>query len=98
MSFQNADDIHDYTEDESVTGKPGGLDLREHKVTLPLIAALPSVTAAGRERIDALFANTAPGDELIAAVIRIGSRAGGIGYSRPPGQPVAHERRVARTA
>ena len=48
MAFQIADDILDYTEDESVTGKPGGLDLREHKVTLPLIAALPRVSAAGR--------------------------------------------------
>ena len=32
---------------ESVTGKPGGLDLREHKVTLPLIAALPRVSRGG---------------------------------------------------
>ena len=41
MAFQIADDMLDYTGDESVTGKPGGLDLREHKITLPLIAALP---------------------------------------------------------
>ena len=41
MAFQVVDDILDYTEDESVTGKPSGGDLREHKVTLPLIAALP---------------------------------------------------------
>src|SRR4051812_31091567 len=41
MAFQIADDILDYTEDQAVTGKPSGLDLREHKVTLPLIAALP---------------------------------------------------------
>src|SRR5436305_5293237 len=32
MAFQIADDIIDYTENESVTGKPGGLDLKEHKV------------------------------------------------------------------
>ncbi|MDH5804663.1 MAG: polyprenyl synthetase family protein, partial [Gemmatimonadota bacterium] len=32
-AFQVTDDVLDYTEDESVTGKPGGLDLREHKVT-----------------------------------------------------------------
>src|SRR6185503_12461519 len=55
MAFQIADDILDYTENESVTGKPGGLDLREHKVTLPLIAALPKVSAAGRTRINELF-------------------------------------------
>src|SRR5262249_60509628 len=51
MAFQIADDILDYTEDESVTGKPGGLDLRGHKGTLPLIAALPRPTAADPERV-----------------------------------------------
>jgi octaprenyl-diphosphate synthase len=44
MAFQIVDDLLDYTSDESVTGKPSGLDLREHKVTLPLIAVLPSLT------------------------------------------------------
>src|SRR2546430_12572610 len=34
MAFQIADDLLDYTEAETVTGKPSGLDLREHKVTL----------------------------------------------------------------
>ena len=50
MAFQVADDILDYTETASVTGKPAGLDLREHKVTLPLIAALPKLSPAGRAK------------------------------------------------
>ena len=37
MVFQIVDDLLDYTEAEATTGKPSGLDLREHKVTLPLI-------------------------------------------------------------
>ena len=63
MAFQIADDILDYTADQSVTGKPGGLDLREHKVTLPLIAALPHVSQAARQRIDQLFATESPDDD-----------------------------------
>ena len=50
MAFQIADDILDYLGDESVTGKPAGLDLKEHKVTLPMIAALPRLTAARTPR------------------------------------------------
>src|SRR5436190_637429 len=51
MAFQIADDILDYTSDSAVTGKPSGLDLREHKVTLPLIVARPELTAQGRRRV-----------------------------------------------
>jgi octaprenyl-diphosphate synthase len=91
MAFQIADDILDYTEDESVTGKPSGLDLREHKVTLPLIAALPSVSAAGRRRIDELFGTESPDDELISDVVAIVADAGGIDYARRRGEQFAHD-------
>jgi octaprenyl-diphosphate synthase len=91
MAFQIADDILDYTENESVTGKPGGLDLREHKVTLPLIAALPHVSSAGRVRIDDLFGAESPDDETIADVIAIVSEAGGIDYARQRGEQFAHD-------
>ena len=89
MAFQIADDILDYTEDQSVTGKPGGLDLREHKVTLPLIAALPNVSPAGRARIEELFGTEAPEGDLIADVISIVSDAGGIDYARRRGEQFA---------
>jgi octaprenyl-diphosphate synthase len=91
MAFQIADDILDYTEDESVTGKPSGLDLREHKVTLPLIAALGRVSAADRSRIDDLFAAEAPADELITDVIEIVKRNGGIEYARRRGGAFAND-------
>jgi octaprenyl-diphosphate synthase len=91
MAFQIADDILDYTADQTVTGKPGGLDLREHKVTLPLIAALPHVSTAGRRRIDELFATESPSDELLADVIAIVADAGGIDYARQRGEQFAHD-------
>jgi octaprenyl-diphosphate synthase len=91
MAFQVADDILDYTADQSVTGKPGGLDLREHKVTLPLIAALPHVSTAGRGRIDELFAAEVPPDGLLADVIGIVAEAGGIEYARQRGEQFAHD-------
>ena len=91
MAFQIADDILDYTEDESVTGKPGGLDLREHKVTLPLIAALPRLSPVERQRVEALFATESPEDRIVADVIAIVEKAGGIEYARRQGERFARE-------
>jgi octaprenyl-diphosphate synthase len=95
MAFQIADDLIDYTEDESTTGKPSGLDLKEHKVTLPLIAAMRVMTAAERAKVDALFANDEPGDDDIAEVIGIVSVNGGLEYARARGAVFADEAREA---
>jgi octaprenyl-diphosphate synthase len=95
VAFQIADDLLDYLGDQAVTGKPGGLDLREHKVTLPLIAALPRVSRAGRARIDELFATEEPPDELIADAVAIVAEAGGIEYARQRGEQFADDARRA---
>lgn len=82
MAFQIVDDLLDYTEDASVTGKPFGSDLREHKVTLPLIAALPNMGEGERRAVSRLLHSPEPGDALIAEVIQAVSRAGGLDYAR----------------
>jgi len=91
MAFQVVDDILDYTEDESVTGKPSGNDLREHKVTLPLIAALPQMSPVARRRVEELFADDEPADEAIQDVMGIVADAGGIEYARRTGERFAQE-------
>ena len=82
MAFQITDDLLDYTEPEAVTGKPSGLDLKEHKMTLPLIAALERMPAADRRRVGELLATPEPGDELVGEVIRRVEAAGGLEYAR----------------
>jgi octaprenyl-diphosphate synthase len=97
MAFQIADDILDYVEEAAVTGKPSGLDLREHKVTLPLIAALRTMPPAHRARVDALFATDEPSDNLVADVVTIVVDAGGIDYARKEGERFAREAETALT-
>ena len=91
MAFQLADDLLDYTETESVTGKPSGNDLREHKVTLPLIAALPTMSLAQRAVVDALFDSAVPDDAQIAEVVQIVTECGGLDYARRKGEEFAQE-------
>jgi octaprenyl-diphosphate synthase len=82
MAFQIVDDLLDYTEEASVTGKPFGSDLREHKVTLPLIAALPRMGDAERRAVSRLLHSPEPSDSQIADVIQAVANAGGLEYAR----------------
>jgi octaprenyl-diphosphate synthase len=82
MAFQIVDDLLDFTEPEAVTGKPSGQDLKEHKVTLPLIYALPRMAPAEREDVNALMAAPEPSSSQIATVIDHVARAGGLEYAR----------------
>jgi octaprenyl-diphosphate synthase len=91
MSFQIVDDLLDYTEEEAVTGKPSGNDLREHKVTLPLIFALQRMGPEGRKQVSALMASPHPTDEQIAAVIAVVTEAGGIDYARQRAAQLAEQ-------
>jgi octaprenyl-diphosphate synthase len=91
LAFQIADDLLDYTEDESITGKPSGLDLKEHKVTLPLIGALPRLSPAARARVEALFGDETPSESLVAEVVGIVSEAGGLEYARSRGAQFAQQ-------
>jgi octaprenyl-diphosphate synthase len=91
MAFQVADDLLDYTEDQETTGKPTGLDLREHKVTLPLIAALRTMSPGARRVVDTLFANPDPDDANIAEVVEIVREEGGLEYARRRGEEFAQE-------
>ena len=82
MAFQITDDVLDYTESQQVTGKPTGLDLKEHKITLPLIAALDRMTPAERAKVEALMADPEPGDRDVAEVIGIVQAKGGVDAAR----------------
>lgn len=107
MAFQITDDLIDYTEAKETTGKPTGLDLHEHKVTLPLIFALRNASARERADIEKVFAVDDPSAAEIARVVAIVGESGGFDYAREQGERYASRARdalaelpdsVARTA
>jgi octaprenyl-diphosphate synthase len=93
MAFQIVDDLLDYTQTEAVTGKPCGLDLKEHKVTLPLIAALAGgrLSREGRDAVEVLMATPEPSEDMVQAVVRAVEAAGGLAYARRRAQELARQ-------
>ncbi len=55
MAFQLVDDMLDFTSREKTLGKPVGNDLREGKVTLPLVYALERASAEERRRVETIL-------------------------------------------
>jgi octaprenyl-diphosphate synthase len=82
MAFQIADDLLDYTASEEATGKPTGHDLREHKMTLPLIAALERMDGSARREVEHFFADPEPTDEGIRRIIELSLEHGGLEFAR----------------
>ena len=70
IAFQIIDDILDYTEDQSTTGKPAGNDLRQGMVTLPLIYALQDVSLnSDQQKIQDMLNGRAKKEEDIREVV-----------------------------
>ena len=82
MAFQVADDILDYVGSEEETGKPVGHDLRERKVTLPLVGALKFASPAAKKEIREFFDQVEPTDTDIFRIVELVREVGGVEYAR----------------
>ncbi len=80
LCFQIKDDIFDYYEDKEV-GKPTGNDLRENKVSLPLIHAVNASSGAESDAMRALLLRGDLADSEIALLIEFAKSHGGIDYA-----------------
>jgi len=74
MAFQLVDDLLDFTASEDVLGKPVGSDLREGKITLPLIYLLDRCTPEEHQLVAKVMEErafrTVSWDELLSLVYR----------------------------
>ena len=81
MAFQIKDDLLDY-HDRNIIGKPTGNDIKEKKLTLPLIYVLSNKNKAGNKRILRLINNKHKSSEIIKEVVEFVKSNGGIEYSQ----------------
>ena len=91
MAFQVADDILDYVGSEAQTGKPVGQDLRELKVTLPLLGALRVASPGAEAEVTAFFSKTEPTDEEIFRIVEMVRELGGVDYARKKAREFAEQ-------
>lgn len=80
MAFQIRDDLFDFGNDD--VGKPLGIDIKEKKMTLPLIYTLARADRATRRFILNIVKNESHKTDRVAEVIRLVQQGGGIEYAQ----------------
>ncbi len=79
MAFQIKDDLFDFGTDD--VGKPLGIDIKEKKMTLPLIYALSKASAKEKRYIINLVKNHNEDNAKVAEVVHFVKNHGGLAYA-----------------
>ena len=80
IAFQIKDDLFDYTQ-SSIIGKPTGIDIRERKMTLPLIYTINSVNKQLKKTIINIIKNHHKDEKKVRELIELVKEYGGVKYS-----------------
>ncbi|HWE84691.1 MAG TPA: polyprenyl synthetase family protein [Terracidiphilus sp.] len=82
MAFQLIDDVLDFVSGESTPGKPAGRDLKDGKVTLPLVYALEQASESERDLVAGVLRDRSYDAVPFANVLALVDRYGGIQRTR----------------
>jgi octaprenyl-diphosphate synthase len=93
IAFQLVDDILDFTSREKILGKPVGNDLREGKVTLPLIYALESADPQERKLVETVLADGSYDQVPFGKILQVLTRHKGIERAQQLAQSYADKAR-----
>ena len=80
IAFQMKDDLFDYY-NEDVIGKPTGIDIKEQKMTLPLIYTLRNCDRKQKKFIIQTVKNHNTNSDRVSKVLEIVKKSGGINYT-----------------
>ena len=80
IAFQIKDDLLDF-EGTRATGKPTGVDIKEQKLTLPLIYLLNNISSSEKRKIINIIKNHHNDLDKVALVINQVNQSGGIAYA-----------------
>ncbi|MBA3970786.1 MAG: polyprenyl synthetase family protein [Bacteroidetes bacterium] len=80
IAFQIKDDLFDYGDGSNI-GKPTGIDIKEKKMTLPLIFALKNASFFEKRRIISIVKNNNNDPRKVAEVIDFVIKSGGLEYA-----------------
>lgn len=80
LAFQIKDDLFDYSTEDQI-GKPVGIDIKERKLTLPLIYTLNKSTWMEKRKIIHVVKNDNENPKKVRALIQQVKDAGGITYA-----------------
>ncbi len=86
MAFQMTDDLLDYTNDSISLGKAVGADLKEGKLTLPVIYSLSQADKPDREKIEEIIQNPKFTNAQFKKLIEYLNTYGGLSYTQKMAQ------------
>jgi octaprenyl-diphosphate synthase len=82
IAFQMIDDLLDYTADPAVIGKETGADLKEGKLTLPIIYTLSAATSSDQARLEDIIQKRNFSKDEFQIFVKMLNTYGGIAYTK----------------